>query len=156
MNMGGICYENERNHVSIPYLHCENEEHMIYKIKNRLKDEFYYMKDIKSGKYYYYDNELKRIVLSIDKKSPLMIKRREIGVGDKRKGVYQIYYSIYPLMKYSFPNQIKNEFLYLKYIQHIQDSYLWIERMDKNEYQIQLYKDGSYLSSEPEIGFYSD
>lgn len=152
MGWDKITIGNNRNHVNIPQLHIIDDIDKVYRIRNPYKKGYYYIKDMKSGYYLYYDRDMNRMILSEDRKTFFRIKNRVNMDGER---VYQMYDSIYPMTRYSLPNQIKNEFLYLKYIQNVKESYVFIKKGEEG-YKIQLCKDLLYLSSEPHIGFRKD
>ena len=119
----GCLINNINIPIPIPICHKINDSDDVYKVKNWVTNNSFYIKDSKTGKYMYIDYDIDELTLSDDNRTFF-----EINMENKK---VEINLGIYFLTRYNFYGKFRNENMLLKYFN---------SKIDK-----EIIIDGSYL-----------
>jgi hypothetical protein len=123
---------------NIPFK-CYNIDNNIYKVKNWIKYNHFYIKNIETNKYLYIDYEVDKLILSYDKKTLFDITKLNNNIIIINLGIY--YFN-----RYNCITNFRNENILIKCYNDNNEKYILCEDIDENNiFYFKFCKYNNYL-----------
>ena len=134
--------------------HINND---VYKVKNWIKHNNYYIKNTETNKYLYIDYDKDELTLSENKKTIFEINSINIDKELFSENIIVINLGIYYFTRYNCTNKFRNESILIKCYNNNNEKYILKENIDEhNNFYIKFIKYNNYLSINKKDNNYID
>jgi hypothetical protein len=122
--------------------HVNND---IYKVKNWIKNNSYYIKNVETNKYLYIDYDEDELILSEDKKTIFEINNENVNMNNNNIVIINL--GIYFFTRYNCKNKFRNENILIKCYNDNIEKYIIKENIDEyDNFYFKFAKYNNYLS----------
>ena len=138
-NLNNELYNIPHSHIIDKEILIKDKKDKIYKIKNWLTSNYYYIK-ILNNKYLGIDYDTNQLYITDN------INKTPFEIIHKNNNYIEIKLGIYNLTRYNSINNIKNESILLKYFRDDKEKEIYLEDNIENLFYIKFTKYNSYLT----------